>query len=170
MRSAAYRDDMSGARRASSRRADRLRVVANVVNLSTPLGLLVATAGRARLRPGPGGLILGEGYRLRFPVAGAFTVGNVVITFGTFDALRSRHPDVLAHEDRHAWQYVCCFGLPYLLLYPALMGWSMLRTGDRASANVFERDAGLAAGGYVERPPRPFLPVLRTLLIRRTAP
>ena len=110
--------------------------------------------------------MLGEGYRLRFPVAGAFTVGNVVTTAATFEALSARHPDLLAHEDRHAWQYVYCLGLPYLLLYSAAMGWSMLRTGDRASANVFERDAGLSAGGYVERQPRPLLPTLRTRLTR----
>ncbi len=144
----------------------RWRSVVNLVNLSTPLGLLVAAAGRARLRPGANGLVLGEGYRLPFPVAGAFTVGNVVVTAGTFEQLQRRCPAVLKHEDRHAWQYAYCLGLPYLVAYTAAMGWSALRTGDRASANVFERQAGLAAGGYVERPIRPLGPVLRGLLLR----
>lgn len=142
--------------------AERGRRRANLVNLSTPLGLLVARAGRARRRPGPYGLVLAEGYRFRFPVASAFTVGDVIITAHRFDALLAHLPDLLVHEERHARQYARCLGLPYLPLYALAMGWSVLRTGDRASANVFERSAGLVAGGYVERPPLP----LRHLLAR----
>lgn len=127
---------------------------ANRLNLSTPLGLLVARVGRARRRPGPYGLVLAEGYRFRFPVASAFTVGDVIISAHSFDALLRRTPDLLVHEERHARQYARCLGLPYLPLYLLAMGWSVLRTGDRASANVFERGAGLVAGGYVERPLR----------------
>ena len=63
-----------------------------------------------------------------------------------------RRPELLAHEERHAWQYVACLGLPFLPLYAAAMAWSQLRTGDRASRNVFERHAGLDAGGYLPRP------------------
>jgi hypothetical protein len=35
------------------------------------------------------------------------------------------------------------------------MAWSVLRTGDRAARNFFERQAGLAIGGYRELPTRP---------------
>ena len=35
------------------------------------------------------------------------------------------------------------------------MGWSMLRTGDRAARNFFERQAGLAIGGYRDVPVKP---------------
>ncbi|MGI3782981.1 MAG: hypothetical protein ACRYG2_19645 [Janthinobacterium lividum] len=136
-------------------RSERARQVANLLNLSTPLGLAVARVGGARRRPGPYGLVLAEGYRFRFPVAGAFTVGDVVITAHTFGALRRRCPDLLAHEERHSRQYAAALGLPYLALYTLAMGWSVVRTGDRSSANVFERHAGLTAGGYVERPVRP---------------
>ncbi len=132
-----------------------LRRVANLVNLSTPLGLLVARAGRARCRPGPYGLVLAEGYRFAFPVAGAFTVGDVVVTAHSFDALLRLHPDLLRHEERHSRQYACCLGLPFLPLYALAMAWSALRTGDRSSANPFERGAGLRAGGYAEQPVRP---------------
>lgn len=145
-------------------RRQRLRVVGNLVNLSTPVGLLVARLGRARVQPGEHGLLLGEGYRLRFPAAGAFTIGDVVTTSSTFAQLRTRYPDLLRHEERHSWQYVCCLGLPYFGLYGLAMAWSVLRTGDRASANIFERHAGLAAGGYQERPARPLLPVLLALV------
>lgn len=133
---------------------ERRRRRANLLNLSTPLGLLVARVGRASTRPGPYGLVLAEGYRFRFPVASAFTVGDVIITAHSFEALLRRTPDLLRHEETHARQYARCLGLPYLPLYTLAMGWSVLRTGDRASANVFERGAGLVAGGYVERPTR----------------
>jgi hypothetical protein len=149
--------------------AQRARRVANLLNLSTPLGLAVARVGGARRGPGPYGLVLAEGYRFGFPVASAFTVGDVIITAQTFPALLQRHPALLLHEARHSRQYALCLGLPYLPLYTLAMGWSVLRTGDRASANVFERDAGLAAGGYVERPVRPLADGTRAVLreIRR---
>ena len=144
----------------------RVRQLANLVNLSTPLGLLVVRAGGARQRPGPYGLVLAEGYRFGFPVAGAFTVGDVVITAHTFDGLARSCPDLLAHEERHSRQYALALGLPYLALYALAMGWSVVRTGDRASRNVFERHAGLLAGGYLERPVRPLAVSLRTAVGR----
>ncbi|MFT4293908.1 MAG: hypothetical protein QM582_00670 [Micropruina sp.] len=132
--------------------AQQIRRAGNLVNLSTPLGLLVAAAGRARRRPGPNGLTLAEGYRLRFPPAGAFTVGNVVICPRDFATLTARQPEVMDHEEVHAWQYFCCGGLPFLPLYLLASAWSWLRTGDVASGNVFERAAGLRRGGYIEAP------------------
>lgn len=147
-------------------RAQRARRVANLANLSTPLGHAVARLGGARCRPGPYGLVLAEGYRFAFPVAGAFTVGDVVVTARTFGALLSTYPDLLRHEERHSRQYALSLGLPYLPLYALAMGWSVLRTGDRASANVFERGAGLLAGGYLERPGRPLAASLRAAVNR----
>ena len=44
-----------------------MRQVVNVVNLSTPLGLLVALAGRARLSRGPDGLLLADGSGSAYP-------------------------------------------------------------------------------------------------------
>ncbi len=129
----------------------RVRRAGNLLNLSTPVGLVVSRLGGAVRTGGPDGLVLAGGYRFRFPTGGAFTIGNVVITRSDVDALRSR-PRVLAHENRHAWQYLVFGGPLYWPLYTAAMAWSMLRTGDRASRNVFERSAGLADGGYIERP------------------
>ena len=146
--------------------AQRARRLANRLNLSTPLGLAIARVGRARTRPGPYGLVLAEGYRFRFPVAGAFTVGDVVVTAHTFDGLGRHLPDLLAHEERHSRQYAVALGLPYLALYTLAMGWSVVRTGDRSSANVFERHAGLVAGGYVERPVRPLTDSARAAVAR----
>lgn len=135
-----------------SSHVQRLRAAGNLVNLSTLAGLLVARLGGCSRRPGPYGLLLAEGYRFSFPIASAFTVGDVVITARTFDALQQRMPRLLVHEERHSWQYFFCLGLPFFIPYTAAMGWSMLRTGDRAARNVFERHAGLADGGYPDLP------------------
>ena len=59
--------------------AHRFRWLANLVNGSTLVGLGIARLGRARVTPGPDGLLLAEGYRLGFPVAGAFTVALVTV-------------------------------------------------------------------------------------------
>ena len=139
--------------RAPVRAVHRVRAVGNAVNLSTLLGLALSAAGRARLTRGPQALLVAEHYRLPLPKAGAFTVGNVVLVpHGTLAELELRHTGMLAHEASHSWQYFGCLGLPFLPLYALAAGWSWLRTGDPASANWFERTAGLARGGYVERP------------------
>ena len=132
-----------------------LRFTGNMINLSTPGGLAVAALGGARIRRGPRGLFLCEGYRLKFPIAGAFTIGNVITTPATWEEKLRRYPQLLRHEEGHTWQYLYCMGLPYYLAYSILMGWSWLRTGDRAARNFFERQAGLQAGGYRDLPLRP---------------
>ncbi|MEU0520007.1 hypothetical protein [Streptosporangium sp. NPDC006007] len=131
-------------------RSHRIRRTLNYLNLSTPLGLLVARLGRARTKPGPGGLILAYGYRVPFPPAGAFTVGNVVLTRWEEGYLSG---GLLRHEDRHASQYMFCAGLPMLPLYLVAMAVSVLVCGDQASWNLFERLANLEDGNYVRRSP-----------------
>lgn len=132
-------------------RATRLRSAGNWANLSTPFGLVVAALGRGRVRRGPRGLWLAEDYRLGFPVAGAFTIGSVVLTRSRFGELARTQPDLLAHEERHSWQWFAWLGLPFLPAYVAATLWSWLRTGNRAAANVFEVRAGLESGGYRPR-------------------
>jgi hypothetical protein len=131
----------------------RLRQVVNVVNLSTPLGLLIAVLGRSRLQRGPDGLLLGRGYRLPIPPAPAFTVGNVVLLRLTDERL-ARRPLLLVHEGRHATQYAFCIGPLMLPAYFASAGVSWLLSGDFAAWNPFERVAGLEDGGYPRRPVR----------------
>jgi hypothetical protein len=133
-----------------------LKLVVNVVNLSTLAGVLVGLIGRARFSRGPRGLIFATGYKLSFPIAVAFTVGNTVLTKKDRAWLDSR-PVLVKHEERHSWQYLCLIGLPMLPLYVVAAGWSWLRTGDFASRNPFERLAGLVDGGYDERRPRSIL-------------
>ena len=147
-------------------RAQRVRAAGNLVNLSTLAGLLVARLGGCTRLRGPHGLTLAEGYRFRFPVASAFTIGDVVITAYTFAALQQRMPRLLEHEERHSWQYFWCLGLPFFLPYTAAMGWSMLRTGDRAARNLFERHAGLADGGYPDLPIIPLAAQARRMAAR----
>jgi hypothetical protein len=141
-----------------------VRFVGNFINLSTPVGLAVARIGRATIRRGPHGLFLGEGYRFKFPIAGAFTIGNVITTSTTWDNMLCRYPLLIKHEEGHTWQYLYCFGLPYYIPYVIFMGWSVLRTGDRAARNFFERQAGLAAGGYIDYPVRPIGENIRAVL------
>ena len=127
----------------------RLRQQANVLNATTPLGLLLAVCARTPVRPGPRGLLIATGYRWRLPFAAAFTVGNVVLfRAGPEQALAN--PAQLGHEERHSSQYAWCLGLPFLPLYFLAAGWSLLRTGNPGSRNFFERQAGLQAGGYPE--------------------
>jgi hypothetical protein len=124
----------------------RVRMLVNLVNLSTPLGLLIARIGGCSIRRGDEGLYMACGYRFRFPIAPAFTVGNVVL-YREADEFDGR-PDLLAHESRHATQYAWCVGLPMLPMYAMAAGVSLALSGDPASYNPFERLAGLAAGGY----------------------
>ena len=125
----------------------RVKSVVNAVNGSTLLGLGIAGVGRARLSRGPRGLVLATGYTYPFPRAGAFTVGNVVLT--RHDAAwLGRRERMLLHEERHSWQYAVTLGLPMLPLYVVAAGWSYLRGGDVSTYNVFEVRAGLEDGGY----------------------
>ncbi|WP_026552955.1 hypothetical protein [Arthrobacter sp. H20] len=146
--------------------AHRMRWLLNWMNLSTAAGLLLAKGKQCDVRPGPDGLFLAFGYTGALPVAGAFTVGNVILCRFVPDQGQLR-PALLAHEARHSTQYAACLGLPFLPLYFGAAAFSLLRTGDHASLNIFERRAGLADGGYVEHPVRPLAARLKAALIRR---
>lgn len=149
----------------------RLVPFLNWINLSTPCGLAVAALSGCSVSRGPHGILLAEGYRGRLPRARAFTVGSVVL-------LRGRVPHdapagfgrLLLHEARHTRQYAACLGLPFLPVYLLAAGYSLLRTGDPASRNVFERGAGLADGGYRERPARSVLAAARAAATTRRRP
>lgn len=140
--------------RAPSGRLLRFRLLANSLNLTNFFGLGVAKLGGCRIRFGPRGLILADHYKLAFPVAGAFTIGNVIITARDWDDLELRRPNLLRHEEGHTWQWLYCGGFPFMIIYTVAMGWSVLRTGDRAAGNFFERQAGLDTGGYPNLPTR----------------
>lgn len=129
---------------------DRWQVkrLVNLVNGSTLLGLAVARLGRAEVQAGPRELLIAAGYRLPVPAVPAFTVGNVLVTRYDRAWLETR-PRLLAHEERHTWQYLACLGLPMIPLYLLAAGWSYLRCGDAGRHNAFERLAGLADGGYL---------------------
>ncbi|MFI7066135.1 hypothetical protein ACIBL3_34425 [Kribbella sp. NPDC050124] len=147
----------------------RVKVVGNFLNLSTLAGLLVGVIGRASFSRGPRGLFFANGYKVKFPVASAFTIGNVVLSkheraYFDDDAL-------VRHEERHSWQYFCLIGLLLWPLYVVGVVVSWCLTGDPASRNPFERLAGLKDGGYVERPIQPFSQTLsQTLSVLRSRP
>lgn len=128
-----------------------VKLVGNVLNLSTLAGILVGVVGRARFSRGPRGMFYATGYKLGFPVASAFTLGNLIVSKHDRQYFDAR-PVLVKHEERHSWQYFCLVGLPLLPLYLLAAAWSWLRTGDFASRNLFERLADLKDGNYVERP------------------
>jgi hypothetical protein len=147
----------------------RLRVVVNWVNLMTPLGLLVGKAGGSTVRKGPHGLYIGTGYRRRIPIAGAFTLGNVITTKHTEDYLLGvDRTDLLAHEMRHSVQS-SILGPLFLPAYFAASSYSYLVGKDWGSRNVFEVWAGLADGNYERKPVRPGLARAAGLVTRRRA-
>ncbi|HEY3556466.1 MAG TPA: hypothetical protein VGL05_03360 [Kribbella sp.] len=131
----------------------RVKVVGNLLNLSTLAGVFVGLLGRARFSRGPRGLVFANGYKLGFPVAGAFTIGNVVLS--KHERAYFDDAALVRHEERHSWQYFCLIGLPMLPLYVVGVVISFALTGDPASRNPFERLANLKDGGYVERPIQP---------------
>ena len=143
---------LNGASAVSGRRWLRAREAVNLVNGSTLAGLGVAVAGRARVVRGPDRLFIGTGYRLPVPPAPAFCLGNVILTRG--DGIDPGSP-LFAHEARHATQFACCGGVAMVPMYLAAAGVSWVLTGDFGARNVFERRAGLADGGYTDRPLRP---------------
>ncbi|GAA1498532.1 DUF4157 domain-containing protein [Paeniglutamicibacter kerguelensis] len=138
---------------------ESLRAGLNWLNLSTLSGLALARCTGCRVKPGQQGLIYALNYRPRLPVAGAFTVGNVVF-FRKHFSEPGNYPQLLEHEATHSTQYALCMGLPFIPLYFLAAGYSWLRIGDPASRNVFERRANLQGGGYTERPVRRIMPQL----------
>lgn len=142
---------------ARSRPRDRVRQVVNCINLSTLVGLLVATIGRATFSRGPRHTILATDLKLPLR-AGALTIGDVVMTRKTRERMLER-VGLLRHELRHTVQYAWCLGVVMLVLYALAAGWSWILTGDPASRNVFERFASLEDGNYQERPCVPASPV-----------
>lgn len=94
---------------------------------------------------GERGLVYAHGYRIPFPVAGAFTVGNVILTKHGEGYLSGR---LLEHEARHATQYAVCVGLPMVVLYLVASAISFVLCGHPGSWNLFERMADLDDGGY----------------------
>ena len=148
---------------------ERVKVVGNFLNLTTLLGMGVGVIGRARFSRGPRGLFFANGYKLGFPVAGAFTIGNVVLS--KHEPSYFNDAALVRHEERHSWQYFCLIGLFMLPLYVVGVIISFLLTGDPASRNPFERLANLKDGGYVERPIQSFGQTLtQTFSGRRSRP
>jgi hypothetical protein len=130
----------------------RMRQAVNLANGSTLAGLGVAALGRATVARSVDGLLTGTGYRLPVPPAPAFCLGNVIVTRGDRLDPGSR---LFRHEARHATQFAWCGGVIMVPLYLAAAGASWVLTGDFGARNVFERLAGLADGGYADKPLRP---------------
>ena len=136
------------------RPALRLRQAVNLANFSTLAGLGAAVAGRARIARSVDGLVTATRYRLPVPPAPAFCLGNVILTRD--DDIDPGSP-VFRHEARHATQYAWSGGVAMVPLYLVAAAGSWALTGDFGARNIFERLAGLADGGYTDKPLRPGL-------------
>jgi hypothetical protein len=130
----------------------RVRQAVNWANGSTLAGLGVAGLGGAEIARSVDGLFTGTGYRLPVPPAPAFCLGNVIVTRGE---VLDPGSALFRHEARHATQFAWCGGVVMIPLYLAAAGASWVLTGDFGARNVFERRAGLADGGYTDKPLRP---------------
>ncbi|MEU7903191.1 hypothetical protein [Actinoplanes sp. NPDC049118] len=134
-----------------------IRTALTAVNGTTLAGLGLAVLCGTRIRRGPGGILIAEGYRRRMPPATCFTVGSVIITRRTAEwLLHESRSGLLAHESRHAGQYAV-LGPLFWPAYWASCGYSWAMTGTYGARNAFERHAGLERGGYREAPLRPVL-------------
>lgn len=72
-----------------------VRNVANAVNLSTPLGLILATVGKGKLRR-VGSLLVAEHVQLPVVNASAMTVGSVVLVLGrSLEEAEAGIPDLI---------------------------------------------------------------------------
>lgn len=136
----------------------RTRAVLTAVNGTTGAGLLVAALTGARLRRGPHGILIAEGYRFAQPRASCFTVGSVIVTRRSAEWLMDpRRADLLRHESRHADQYAA-LGPLFWPAYWLACGWSITLTRSFGVRNWFEKRAGLSDGNYPESEPlRPWL-------------
>jgi hypothetical protein len=130
----------------------RVRQAVNLANGSTLAGLGLAALGGAHIARSVDGLFTGTGYRLPVPPAPAFCLGNVIVTRADAMVPGSR---LFGHEARHATQFAWCGGVVMIPLYLAAAGTSWALAGDFGARNVFERLAGLADGGYADKPLRP---------------
>lgn len=131
------------------------RRVINFINLATPLGWIVARAGRATVAPAPHGMWVARRYQ--GPLArhaGAVCIGNIVVTRS--DVVDPQPDDGwLLHESAHVSQWALLSPIGFIPAYLLASGWSLLRTGDAWSNNIFERLASLEAGGYTQNPTQP---------------
>jgi hypothetical protein len=151
------------AQAAAMRPGLRVRQAVNLANGSTVAGLGVAVGGGARLARSVDGLVTATGYRLPVPPAPAFCLGNVILTRG--DDIDPGSP-LFRHEARHATQYAWSGGVAMVPLYLMAAGVSWTLTGDFGARNFFERLAGLADGGYTDKPLRSCLGRTQAVLER----
>jgi hypothetical protein len=148
---------------------DRARTTVTWLNGTTVAGLALAVLAGTTRRRTPDGLIVAGRYRLPVPRQQCFTVGSVVLTRRPPEWLL--HPDraaLLGHERRHAGQYAW-LGPLFWPAYWLACAWSFALTGGYGAGNVFERRAGLAAGGYPAPALRPWAAAVRARVRGRAA-
>lgn len=85
----------------------------------------------------------------------AVTFGDVVLVLTTnpqWCSVQGIPESIMRHEAAHSRQYMFTLGLPYFPLYWVCCLYSYIRSGNYWAFNPFEVRAGLANGGYREKP------------------
>ncbi len=144
-----------------------MRTQWNRLNGTTYAGRCLASLTGCRRVPGPDGTTIAADYPLRVPAAACFVIGDVIFCRHSASwLLATEQRAVLAHEVRHTYQYAR-WGPLFWPLYVAGSAWSYALTGNFGVRNAFERNAGLADGGYADAPIRPiFRPIFRPIVSR----
>jgi hypothetical protein len=144
-----------------------VRNILTWANGTTLAGLALSVLAGTTRRRGPGGIFVAGGYRLPVPKQQCFTVGAVVLSRRPADwLLDPERATLLCHEMRHVDQYAV-LGPLFWPAYWLACGYSYALTGSYGCRNVFERRAGLVAGGYLDRPLRPWAARTLGVLARR---
>ncbi|MBM2622873.1 hypothetical protein JIG36_45965 [Actinoplanes sp. LDG1-06] len=133
------------------------------MNLASVAGVLIAVSGRTKLvrggtlNPAATGVLIAGNYGRRWPAQTTFTVGGVIIARRPAAWLLGEgRESLLRHELIHSTQYALLGPLFWPLYWLAAL-FSYLTTGSASARNIFERWAGLAAGGYADLPLSPRL-------------
>jgi hypothetical protein len=152
------------------RRWHLLRTGLTCLNGTTAVALLIAAVARTGLRRGPDAILIAGGYRLPVPRQECFTMGCVIFTRNQAAALlEPARAALLGHESRHVSQYAV-LGPLFWPAYWLACWYSWVVTGRYGPRNFFERHAGLAAGGYLDAPLRPWAARVATALNRGPGP
>ena len=128
----------------------------NRINLSTPLGLLIAKIfGGATIQLN-NGIYVNYGRKGKYNNSWAITIGDVILTKTDKNCKlcqSGKHHDLsnalLRHELVHSEQYAKFGGLIFLALYLFASIKSFIIYRNRWQGNIYEIQAGLQDGGYI---------------------
>ena len=128
----------------------------NRLNLSTPLGLLIAKIIGGTTIQLENGLYMNYGRKGKYKKAEVITVGDVLLVTFNKDCLHCQQkdlydlsPNLLRHELKHSEQFAKFAGIIFLALYLFASIKSYIQYKNFWQGNIFEIQAGLVDGNYL---------------------